>query len=217
MDGDAPLIPVIKQTHLSKPPARHAGPVAAASVALLVVVSLAYWLDLGGTAHLLPAVPQAVFDRGEYWRVVTAIAAHADLGHLGANAVVFGVLTYLVFGYYGTLAYPVLTWLGGGVVTLLALSTYGPRTALVGASGVVYLMAGFWLTLYLLLERRLRFAKRLLRALGFGLIVLAPPTLEPLVSYRSHAIGLGVGIVLGIGYFVARKDALRGAERIAWE
>ncbi len=217
MNDDSPPIAVVKQTHLSRPPAPHSGTVATVSVALLLLTSVAYWLDLGGCAGALPAAHDAVFCRGEYWRAATAILVHSDLRHLGANAIVFGLLAYLVFGYYGPLVYPLLVWALGAVANVLALATYPANTALVGASGVVYLMAGLWLTLYLLLERRLGCGKRLVRALGFALIVLAPTTLEPSVSHRTHAIGFGLGVVLAAAYFWARRDALRRSEQVVWE
>jgi membrane associated rhomboid family serine protease len=75
-------------------------------------------------------------------------------------------------------------------------------------------MAAFWLTLYLLVERRTSLRDRIVRAIGFGLIVLVPTAVEPQVSYRTHALGFAAGIALGLAYFVKRKDELRAAERV---
>ncbi len=79
------------------------------------------------------------------------------------------------------------------------------------------MMAGFWLTLYLLVERRIPLKKRFVRAVGFGLIVLVPTAVEPAVSYRTHLIGLVLGLGFALAYFTKRKDALRAAERIEYE
>lgn len=218
LDGwDMDLRPVVKETHLSRKPARASFVVAAVSMAALLVASLVYWSDAFGLGSLLPASREAVFARGEHWRLLTSLFVHADFQHFLSNAVVFGILAFLVYGYYGPLIYPTLSLALGAVVTALSLRTYPPQTLLLGASGVVYLMAAFWLTLYLLVERRTRLRNRLVRAIGFGLIVLVPTAVEPFVSYRTHAIGFAVGTVLGIAYFWKRKESLRAAERIELE
>ncbi len=208
---------VIKETHLSRRPDRGSGVSALASVAVLILLSATYWLDLFGLASILPATGEQVFDRGEYWRLATSIGIHADVRHLLANSIVFGVLSFLLYGYYGPVVYPIASWGLGSLVTGLALLTYPPQTALVGASGVVYLMAGFWLILYLLIERRLSRGKRLLRSLGFGLIVLAPTAWDPSVSYRTHGLGFAAGVVFGMCYFFTKKEIFRRAEQIEWE
>jgi rhomboid protease GluP len=184
---------------------------------MLLFVSVVYWLDLLGLANRLPAIPENVFRHGEYWRLLTSIGAHADFRHFLSNGIVFGVLSFLLYGYFGAVVYPVLTWGLGCVVTAVSLSTYAPNTRLLGASGVVYLMAGFWLTSFLLIERRLTIGKRLLRAIGFGLIVLVPTAWDPSVSYRTHGIGFIAGALYAIAYFFMRKDALRKAERVEWD
>jgi rhomboid protease GluP len=176
-----------------------------------------YWFDLLGLADYLPAIPERVFDQGEYWRLATSIGAHADFRHLLSNGIVFGVLSFLLYGYFGAVVYPLLTWGLGCLITAVSLSTYAPDTRLLGASGVVYFMAGFWLTSYLFIERRLSMGKRLLRATGFGLIVLVPTVWDPSVSYRTHAIGFGAGILFAVVYFFKKKNELRKAERVEWD
>jgi membrane associated rhomboid family serine protease len=214
MDRTAEL--VVKETHLSRKPKRESPWIALASILLLLIVSLTYWFDFFGVAHLLPAVPEKV-NEGELWRLVTSIGTHADFRHFLGNGIAFGILSFLLYGYFGGLVYPLLTWTLGTLVTLIALATYPPTTRLIGASGVVYLMAGFWLTMYLGIERRLTPARRLFRAVGFALIVLVPTVWDPSVSYRTHGIGFAVGAVFGVIYFVKRKDALRRAERAEWD
>lgn len=216
-ESGEPLIPVVRQTFLSRAPAKGSLRVAGASVAALLLASVTLWLDLLGLGDQLAATSDGLFDRHEYWRAVTAIAVHSDLLHLAANALPFGVFAYLLHGYYGFWIHPVSSCGLGSVVTVVTLATYPRPTALLGASGVVYLMAAFWLTLYLLLERRISPAKRVVRAAGFVMIVLLPTTLEPLVSYRAHAVGFALGAVFGAAYFLGRKGSLRQAERIEWE
>ena len=205
---------VIRETWLSRKPKPRAFPVAAAGVLVLVFVSAIYWSDAFSIASYLPATRESVFFRGEYWRLVTSMFVHADFEHLLSNAVVFGVLGFLLFGYFGPGVFPGLTLLLGACVTAVSLQSYPAKVSLVGASGLVYLMAGFWLTLYLLLERRHSLNKRVMRAVGFGIIVLIPTAVEPAVSYRTHFIGLVAGATAGFAYFRKKKDALRAAERV---
>jgi membrane associated rhomboid family serine protease len=210
-------VPVVKETHLSRSPVRGSLWVALASVLVLLVISLVYWFDLRGLAPYLPAGPERVFNHQEYWRLVTSIGAHADFRHFLSNGIVFGVLSFLLYGYFGAVVYPALTWGLGCLVTAVSLSTYPPTTRLIGASGVIYMMAGFWLASYLFIERRLNPGKRVLRAFGFGLIVLVPTVWDPSVSYRTHGIGFGVGVLFAVTYFIQKKNDLRKAERVEWE
>jgi rhomboid protease GluP len=209
--------PVIKETLLSRKPAALSFWVALASVAVLFLMSLVYWFDFMGLSELMPASREAVFVHQEYWRLLTSIGAHADFEHFLSNGIVFGVLALLLYGYYGPVAYPVGAILLGGLVTGVSLKTYEAHTLLLGASGVVYLMAAFWLTLYLLVERRFSMGKRVIRAVGFALIVLVPTAVEPAVSYRTHALGFGMGVAFALGYFAVKRDSLRRAERVEFE
>jgi membrane associated rhomboid family serine protease len=213
LDGDK----VIKETYLTRKPAPRSQWVAFGSVSVLFVASLVYWSDAFGIASLLPASRESVYFRGEYWRLGTSILIHADFQHFLANGVVLGVLAFLLYGYYGATVYPGLTLLFGALVTGLSLKSYPAQTWLVGASGVVYLMAGFWLALYLMLERRVSISKRLVRAIGFGVIVLVPTAFEAAVSYRTHLIGFLVGIGFAVAYFAKHKKRLRAAERVVYE
>ena len=208
---------VVTDTFLTRKPAPQSSRIAAVSVLVLLVGSMLYWSDALGASALFPASRRAVYVDGELWRLLTSLVAHADIQHFLSNAIVFGVLAYLLYGYYGAVVYPGLTVLFGAITTALALRTYPATTLLVGASGVVYLMAGFWLALYLLIERRVRFGKRLIRAVGFGVIILFPTVIEPSVSYRTHFIGFLVGVSVAFAYYSKHRERLRSYERIVYE
>jgi rhomboid protease GluP len=208
---------LIKQTCLSKKPAAGSSLVAAASLLAVMGFSLLFWSDYGGLASQLPASRDLVLAEGQYWRLFTSILIHADLRHLLSNAIgIFG-LGHLLYGYFGFKVYPCMTLVFGSAVTLISLITYPPHTILLGASGVIYFMAAFWLTLYVSLERRFSFGMRVFRATGFILIVLFPTSFSPETSYRTHAIGFGVGIVIAALYFFINKDRFRREEVIEWD
>ena len=201
----------IKRTMLSEPPRDESLLVAVISVMLLLFFSMICWRE-PEWFQLLEAIPRQVRVEGEYWRLFTAIAVHADLRHFLANALFFTFFTYLLYGYFGVWVHPFGMLILGAFTNYCSLLTYSPDTRLVGASGVVYLMAGFWLTLYVLIERTRSFSRRLLHAVGVGLVVLIPTNLSPEVSYRTHAIGCGTGVLAAVGYFQFRKRKIRSRE-----
>jgi rhomboid protease GluP len=207
----------VKETWISRKPAEGSALVAAASILVAMGFSLVFWSNYRGLASCCPANPEQVIEQHQYWRLFTSIFVHADLKHLLSNAIGLGVLSFLLYGYFGYKIYPCLILGVGAVVTLIAVMTYPPHTNLVGASGVIFLMAGFWLTLYVCLERRYSIGKRLVRAFGFFLIVLGPTTYSPQISYRTHAIGFGAGVLVAVVYFLANKDRFRFAEEVEIE
>jgi rhomboid protease GluP len=203
---------IVKSTLLSQKPADNSALLAIAAVLSMSLISVLCWREGAGLYGALAAVPERVLIDGEYWRLFSAMGVHADLKHLISNAVLFTFFSYLLYGYFGLLIFPILTLLLGGLVNYLSLLTYPQGIRLVGASGLVYLMAGFWLVMYVLIERRLTLKKRIMRSVGVGLVVLMPTALQPSVSYRTHAIGFAVGVAAGLVYFLAKMKAIRAAE-----
>jgi rhomboid protease GluP len=204
----------VRETWLTRKPAEGSALVAAASFLAIMGASLLFWTNWAGLASSYPASPEQVFEQGQYWRVFTSMLVHGDMVHLLSNAVGLCGLSYLLYGYFSYKIYPCLVLGAGAVVTLITLATYPPHTNLVGASGAIYLMAGFWLTLYICLERRYSLGKRILRSVGFLIIVLIPTSYNPQTSYRAHAIGFGVGVLVAVVYFLFNKDRFRFAEEV---
>lgn len=209
---------IVKQTVLSGPPRDNSLAVALIGVLGILVVSLLCWRGDRHVYQLLSAIPANVLDNGEYWRLLTALFVHANLQHYLSNAVLFGLFSYLLFGYYGFWVYPALSTLLGILVNCLALISYHPADiALVGASGLVYVMGTFWLTMYVFVERRLSLNRRLLHGIGLALIILMPSAFDPSVSYRSHFLGFVVGFLAALIYFGVQKSQLREAEIVEIE
>ena len=209
--------PHVVSTLLSRKPGKGAAWAVVWTLGILLVVSVLYWWGPPGFAAVLPASGEAVFERGETWRLLTALAAHADPIHLLSNAVFLTWLIYLSYGAFGASLYPWSAVPLAAAALAVTLEGYPPNIRVVGASGMLYLLAGAWLMLYVLVERRLSVLKRLVRVVGFFLVVLVPTSIRPEVSYRAHAIGLFFGICLGLAYFLARRDSIRQGERWEWE
>lgn len=177
-----------------------------------VVMTLSYWSGPQWLADLLPAVQAPVFRQGQLWRIFTATFIHADLEHLLSNIYMLWIFGFFVFGYFGFSAFPVVSFFLAGVVNALAILTYEPETRLLGASGLVYILGGFWLTLYPLVQRQYSVGSRLLRVTGIALVIFLPSTFVPTTSYRAHAIGFAVGVLMGLWYFRKHKDQIRAFE-----
>jgi membrane associated rhomboid family serine protease len=206
----------IKSTLLSGKPREESIPVSVLITMVFIFISVLCWRD-PGLFQLLSASPHQVFAGLEYWRLLTTLAVHADLSHLAVNAGFLVFFGYLLYGYFGFWIYPVAMLILASVTVLLSLLTYPPQVVLVGASGLVYSMVSFWLVMYSLIERTVPPKKRLLRIIGIALIVLFPTTVRPEVSYRTHAIAAGAGIVAAIAYFRSGKKRFRSQEVIELE
>lgn len=155
-----------------------------------------------------------VFEQKEWWKAFTTMFVHADLSHLGANAVLFSVLGILLNNYFGWLVFPVVSLVAGGIINLLVLSQYPHETYLVGISGVVYFMGAFWMTLHFFIERQNSNFRRLTHVVALSLIIFFPDlmNLKPNVSYLAHSVGFGLGLLAGIAYFVLKYPEIRRNE-----
>jgi rhomboid protease GluP len=214
-DDDAHL--VCKETFLSRKPEKASILFGIGATMVLLIFSQIYWSNLLGIANTLSGNQEAVFHHHQYWRLITGTLVHADLSHFLSNALPFAFLSGLIFGYYGVSVYLVLVLGGASLTNLVSLATYPSDAILVGASGAVYLMAAFWLSMYLCIERRHSMAQRLLRGIGFALVMLFPTSLVPGVSYRTHAIGFAIGLAAGFFYFLRRKAYFRRFEIFEYE
>ena len=201
----------IKSTLLSQKPRKGSLLIALLSVTVLLFVSLLCWRN-PYLFKLLAGSRYQVLVEQEYWRLLTTTAIHADLTHFLSNAILFALFTFLLYGYFGFWVFPVAVAALGSLTNYLSLLTYSENIQLIGASGLVYLMEGFWLTIYVLVERTHQLKRRVLVAMGIALIVLVPSNFSPRVSYRTHAIGCGIGIIVALGYFQARKEQIRSLE-----
>jgi rhomboid protease GluP len=207
----------ISETFLSRKPERSSSLAGLASIVTTFVSSIVYWENKWNLAQWLPASGETVIHQHQYWRLLTGILVHSDFMHFFSNAIPLAFFSSLLYGYFGFGIFPLLMLALGCGIHLISIMTYPPEATLVGASGVVYCMAGFWLTLYVLIERRYSIANRLMRSIGFFLIVFVPSTFEPSVSYRAHAIGFVFGILAAVLYFLKNQRRIREAESFELE
>lgn len=199
-------------TLIMQKPHRHSLVVVGLVSLFIILVTQFYWLSPESLADLLPVIRRKVFVEGQWWRVFTATMIHGDLAHLLSNLYMLSLLSYFVYGYFGWSVFPVWTFLGAAAVNLLSISTYPMDTRLLGASGWVYLLGGYWLTLYFFIQRQQRLSQRVLRVCGIALMVFFPTSFEPTTSYRTHFIGFVAGMMFALIYFSMNKEKIRQKE-----
>jgi rhomboid protease GluP len=179
----------------------------------LIFVSLLNWRDVAGFAASMPANSERVFTAHEWWRAWTTLFVHADLRHLLSNALLFSIMGVFLIGYFGVWVFPTAALFAGGLVNLIVLRGMPQEVELIGASGVVFWMGGFWLTLYFCLESRRSLSQRTLRAIGVALALFMPTeTFDPSVSYASHLWGFVFGVAMGLIYYLMRRRDFLAAE-----
>jgi rhomboid protease GluP len=207
----------IVETLLSRPPRKNSAAVSLIVIAAVFLFSFIYWGNSFGLKERLYIDRDAVIQLHQYWRLSTGILVHADMNHFLSNALGLFLFGYLLYGYFGPAIYPIAVFALGTMVNFGSIATYPSGTRLIGASGVVYLMAGFWLTLFVFTERRFSIPIRLLRSIGFALVMLISSTFDPATSHRTHAIGFFTGIIFGLIYFFKAKEKIRAAEVIEFD
>lgn len=152
---------------------------------VITTIDLAY---LG----LYPRVPFGL--RGVFF----APLLHADFQHLISNSVPFFVMTTMMFFFYrrvATKSFIMMYFLTG-----LAVWLFGRSVFHIGASGVVYALAGFMVFS--------GFFRRNLKAIILALIVVflyggmiwGVLPIQPGVSWESHLLGAVVGVLTAYWY-----------------
>jgi rhomboid protease GluP len=204
---------VIRGNWLTRKIDSAAAAVAAFLTLSLLAGSLLYWNNSLNAEQWMAATRTDVLTNHQWWRAWTTLFVHADAKHLLSNSLLFFILGSFVFGYFGYLAFPVLAFAAGGLTNLMVLAGMRPETQLIGASGVVFWMGGFWLVLYFLIDRRKSLTQRALRATGVGIVLFFPAeAFDPGISYMSHLLGFFSGIMFGAIFYLFNRRKIQRAE-----
>lgn len=204
----------ITKTFLSGKPNPDAKWVSFISFCLLFLLSDFYWRT---EAEYLVAHPESVFSDWKLWQLFTSTFIHANFKHFISNSFMLSILIFLVYGYYGSWQLFFLLFPIGALINAATLSLQPANIGLLGISGVVYAMCAFWLVLYVFIDRQRTITRRIVRSLGFALIILLPTTFEPQVSYKAHFIGFLFGGLWGGFSFFHRKAHFRSHEEKKFE
>lgn len=168
---------------------------------VLVVFLLQLLLSLVGLGGLFVLAPPITADPVT---ILTSIYAHASLGHLVANGVVLVVAGFAVERRTTWLRFH-LFFLGvgalAGITQVVASGIFGPARGVLGASGAVFGLVGYWLAgnrVSTTLVDRLRLSPRLqLLLFGLAAVVVTVATGRPGVALVAHFTGLFVGLIAG--------------------
>jgi membrane associated rhomboid family serine protease len=166
--------------------------------ALFWVASLYEWSPRA--IYDLAASGDEVFQKHEYWRLLTALFTHSNVEHLLSNSPLFLIFAWFLYAFFGRLAFPFGAILVGVLSNLWTIYVYDPRMSLVGASGMLYGMIALWLVLYVRFETEYSVSMRIFRSIGVAVLLLFPTTFQQTTSYLAHGtgflLGLGVGLCL---------------------
>lgn len=184
-------------------------------LALCFGFSSIYWNSVEPISRFLVARPENIFVDREYWRLITTIFVHGDLKHLLSNSIMLMVMSYYVYSHYGTKVYPLLSIFMGAIVNIFVLMTFEREISIVGISGVVYFLWGFWLYLFLRIQTQIRFTRRLMKVLIVGSFLLIPEAFEANVSHLAHFLGFVLGVLNALFYYSFNRDRIDSFER--WE
>ncbi len=185
-------------TYLSKKKYNFGLVVSAFFLSACIITSLFYWNDDFQLSKLIGANPENIFKAKEYWRLFTTLFAHGDIEHLLSNSLMLLFLTYFVSSFYGYFVSIPLSLVMGAFINLCVLYTFKDNTTLVGISGVIYYLWGFWFVLYLFIDETISFARRLVKVLAIFFILLVPTSYSPTTSYLAHYIGFFIGVFTGL-------------------
>lgn len=174
-------------------------------------MSQIYWY--GAEGKLLFASSENIFEKHEYWRLITSTFIHGGLSHFLANSLMLFILSMVTYSFYGMFFTTSFVIISGAIINFLTLYSHSKEISLVGASGVVFCLWGFWLILYFCLERHKTVIGRILRIGAVFLVLLVPSSYDPQTSYRAHYIGFGVGMITGLLYFSLRFKYLYSFEK----
>ena len=142
-------------------------------------------------------------------KLTASMLLHSGLEHYLGNMIMLVPFAGFTTAFYGFWAFPVILVTLGVITHWLTILSYPPYLHLVGSSGLLFVVFGFWLVLWAFVESHLSPGKRLLRFSGFALMMLVPHSYSPTTSYRAHYIGLGLGVVAGLLFYGLARGRLQ--------
>ncbi|WP_310601046.1 rhomboid family intramembrane serine protease [Desulfobulbus sp.] len=157
----------------------------------------------------------AVFGRGEWWRLLTALTLHADLAHLAGNCLIGGMVIHLLARMIGFGQCWLLLLLTGALGNLANICMRQQAHLSVGFSTSVFAAIGM-LTGLQLARSSSRSARELLLPLGAGTGLLAFLGSEGVrTDLGAHLFGFACG--LACGWLGERSGCIARLQAPGWQ
>lgn len=130
--------------------------------------------------------------------IFTSPFIHGNMDHLIANSIPLLVLGTALFYFYAKVSYKVFFLIY--IMTGIWVWFGGRPSYHIGASGIVYGLAGFIFTSGVILKNIRLLAISLLVVFLYGSMIWGVLPMDPKISWESHLLGLIAGIILAIYY-----------------
>jgi len=168
-------------------------PVTRALIIALVIGYIAQVAVPGFESALIQT--QSGIEGNELWRLVSTAFLHGSLFHLALNGYALWILGPPIERAVGPFAFASL-WLTSAIAGGVTVHLIGGYFAVVGASGALFGLFGYFLVLGWR-QRKTQAGRSLLNQFGFLLAInAAAPLMFPIISWEAHLGGLVTGIVV---------------------
>ncbi len=152
----------------------------------------------------------AVINKGEFWRLFTALFLHYNPIHLGFNLLALYVLGPPLERTIGAVRFAACYLIAGigstaGVFVLTLIKIVRPAE-LVGASGCIMGIVGAWAGLLVRHRHVWQAKQRLLNILLIIVIQILFDISTPQISTSAHLCGLATGFVIGLAVSTKRTS-----------
>jgi rhomboid protease GluP len=142
----------------------------------------------------------AVLNKGEWYRLLSATLLHVDAFHLALNSLALGLAGWVLESLLGRAWFLALFWLGAAGGSLMGLAVNPPNIVSVGASGAVMGLLAAALVAAMRFPAgptRTQIQAQLLQFLIPSLIPLATTRHEGRIDFAAHFGGAIVGAIAG--------------------
>jgi membrane associated rhomboid family serine protease len=157
-------------------------------------------------------VPARVALHNEYWRLFTSMFLHANLFHLAFNMWALWVVGSFLERIMGPLRFLLLYLVSGLAGSVLVLVAGPERIPTVGASGAIFGVFGALFAWALISRGRDMMADRMVRTIGFILVLNLVITFawSSYISWQAHVGGLLGGFAAFAALRLGDKEGFRG-------
>lgn len=181
---------------------------------------MVFWLNESVTDHLVTvgSMNGRVPETGQWWRLVTAIGLHADVGHLAANLATGLALLGLAMARFGPGATLLATLLAGVLGNLAGIYLHPGSYLGLGASGMVMGALGLLAVQSIsVLRQSSRAWRPVMTGLLGGFFLFILTGLNPASDVVAHTGGFVAGVVFGagLGLLPSEFTQRRGLDRFA--